>query len=658
MAPEILTDEQVVPTNSALKNKPRIRILVPEKVSPDGLSLLTSDFEVDSRPGLSPEQLIELIPLYHGLIVRSETKVTSAVLAAGKQLRVVARAGVGVDNIDVDAATTHGIIVVNSPAGNIVAAAEHTVALLLATARNIGRADRSFKEGKWERGKLVGVEVGRKTLGVVGLGKVGMNVARMCTGLGMKVAAFDPYASADLARQAGIELVPRLPDLLPAADFLTIHTPLLASTLDLLGEPEFRAMKPTARVLNVARGGVYNEAALLRALDEGWIAGAGIDVFTAEPPEEGTAAARLARHEKVVATPHLGASTVEAQENVSLDVCAQVREVLRGGLPTSAVNAPLILPEEYRALRPFVRLVEKMGALYTQHYVRDGSSGSGGGGAGGGAGGGGGGSSSRFELVYHGDLAAVSNTRPLFAALVRGLLSPVSDAGGRDVNLVNAALVARSKGIVVDEVHARSTTGSSADGDDSAAGAAASPTTYASLVTLRALDDKKIPHRYRVIEGYVSGSAVYISRLDRFRAAFEPDGTLLILHNYDEPGKIGGVGSVLGRYGINIRFMQVASLAQRVRGGSGSAADAETVGDGEELRRTDSAVAGVEADGSDGKGTGGGEGRGKGKGEREKVNGGDNEALMILGVDGEVTREVLDGLESVEGILRVSLVRL
>ncbi|KAK6846159.1 phosphoglycerate dehydrogenase [Apiospora arundinis] len=364
MAPTAIHDVRVA---TGSPGKPRI--LVPEKVSPDGLSMLASDFEVDLQPGLSAEELLKAIPSYHGLIVRSETKVTAKILAAGIKLRVVARAGVGVDNIDVDAATAQGIIVVNSPSGNIVAAAEHTVALLLATARNIGRADRSFKEGKWERSKLVGVEVGHKTLGIIGLGKVGMKVARMCVGLGMKVLAVDPYASSDLARQANVDLVASLADLLPMVDFLTIHTPLLASTLDLLGEEEFKQMKKTARVLNVARGGVYNEAALLKALEEGWIAGAGLDVFTKEPPEEGSVAAQLARHPKVVSTPHLGASTVEAQENVSLDVCGQVLLILKGGLPTSAVNAPLILPEEYRKLQPFVKLIEKMGGLYTQHYV-------------------------------------------------------------------------------------------------------------------------------------------------------------------------------------------------------------------------------------------------------------------------------------------------
>ena len=215
-----------------------------------------------------------------------------------------------------------------------------------ATARNVGQADGSLKAGKWERSKLVGVEVGRKTLGIIGLGKVGMKVARMAIGLGMKVLALDPYASPDIAKQAGVELVGTLQELLPVVDFLTIHTPLLASTLNLLGEGEFKTMKKTARVLNVARGGVFNEDALLTALDEGWIAGAGLDVFTSEPLKPDSTAARLAAHPKVVATPHLGASTVEAQENVSLDVCAQVLEILRGGLPTAAVNAPLILPEE------------------------------------------------------------------------------------------------------------------------------------------------------------------------------------------------------------------------------------------------------------------------------------------------------------------------
>ncbi|OAA70301.1 d-3-phosphoglycerate dehydrogenase [Cordyceps fumosorosea ARSEF 2679] len=251
-----------IPVNPAGEGGPssaagsRPRILVPEKVSPDGLALLTPHFDVDVRQGITPEELLTVIPTYQGLIVRSETKVTADVLRAGAALKVVARAGVGVDNIDVPAATARGVIVINSPAGNIVAAAEHTVALLLATARHVGRADRGVKDGRWERSQLVGVEVGRKTLGVVGLGKVGLHVARMAKGLGMTVVAVDPYANPDMARQAGVELLPGLREMLPAVDFLTIHTPLLATTADLVGEPELKMMRKTARVLNVARGGV------------------------------------------------------------------------------------------------------------------------------------------------------------------------------------------------------------------------------------------------------------------------------------------------------------------------------------------------------------------------------------------------------------------
>lgn len=570
---------------------PTPRILIPEKVSPDGLALLTeAGFHVDARPGLFPTDLLSLIPSYHALIVRSETRVTQQVLSAGTSLRVVARAGVGVDNIDVQAATSLGVIVVNSPAGNIVAAAEHTIALLLATARNVGKADAGVKAGKWERGGLVGVEVGHKKLGCIGLGKVGMKVARMAIGLGMKVVGLDPYMSADVARQNGVDTVGSLEELLPQVDFLTIHTPLLDSTRDFIGEAEFRSMKKTARVLNVARGGIYNEEALITALNEGWVAGAGIDVFTSEPPKPDTPAARLAAHPKVVATPHLGASTVEAQENVSLDVCTQVVEILRGGMPTAAVNAPLILPEEYRKLQPFVRLIERMGDLYTQHFNA------------GGKGGGG----RRFELQYHGELASVAHTRPLFSALVKGLTQSISDSGGRDVNIVNAPAIAKEKGIAISETHARET----------------KDLVYASLVTLRVLGGGS---GAQVIEGYVSGQSVYISRLGRFTANFVPEGTMVLLHNYDEPGKIGNVGVILGSHKVNINFMQVASLDD------GRALMAAT-----------------------------GEGNGKARHRNGNTSGSEaeNEALMILGVDGDVTKGVLEDLRKSEGILDVHLVRL
>ncbi|KAG4420033.1 hypothetical protein IFR04_006792 [Cadophora malorum] len=564
------------PCSSSSPSTPRPKILIPEKVSPDGLALLSPHFEIHQPKNLSAADLLAQIPTYDALIIRSETKVTAEVLAAATRLKVVARAGVGVDNVDVDAATSYGIIVVNSPSGNIVAAAEHTIALLMAVARNVPGGDRSLRNGGWERSKLVGTEVGGKTLGIIGLGKVGLKVARMGVGLGMKVVAMDPYASPEIAASASVKLVGSLGELLPIVDFLTIHTPLIASTLDLISVEEFNTMKKTAKILNVARGGVYNEQALFDALEAGTIAGAGLDVFTSEPPAPGSAAEALCRHPKVVATPHLGASTVEAQENVSMDVCAQVLSILQGGLPTSAVNAPLILPEEYRKLQPFVHLVEKMGGLYTQHYSRKGSgSGSVGG--------------KTFELVYEGELASISNTRPLFAALVKGLTSSISDSGGRDVNIVNASLIAKEKGIRINETHNRES----------------KDLVYASLVKLRTSGAEG-----QVIEGFVSGKGIYISRLDRFNTSFVPEGTLIVLHNYDEPGKIGGVGNILGRAGINIRFMSVAAL-------DGPA------------------------------------------GEVEEEKKGSNEALMILGIEGPaVGKEVESELRAQGGILDVSVVRL
>lgn len=574
MAPSANTD---VPSSES--SQPRI--LVPEKISPDGLALLTPHCDVDLKQGLSADEILSIIAGYEGLIVRSETKVTAEVLKAGRKLKVVARAGVGVDNIDVPAATAQGIIVVNSPSGNILAAAEHTITLLLATARNIGRADSTVKDGLWERSKLVGVEVGRKTLGIVGLGKVGLNVARMAKGLGMKVIAVDPYASPDMARQSGVELAADLKALLPVVDFLTIHTPLLATTMDLIGKAELAQMKKSARVLNVARGGVYNEAALLEALDQGIIAGAGLDVFTSEPPTPDSVARQLANHPKVVSTPHLGASTVEAQENVSLDVCTQVVEILRGGLPTSAVNAPIILPEEYQKLQPSVVLVEKMGSLYTQHFARNKDRMVGG---------------RKFELIYHGDLAGMPNTKPLLAALIKGLVSSFSETY---VNIVNAALIAKEKGITISETH---------DHDSK-------NQTYSNAVTLRSFPTVGSGgNSVQVIEGYASGRLLYISKLDRFTATFRPEGTMIILHNYDEPGKIGGVGTVLGSHGVNIRYMQVASLDPR---------------------------SGVSSPVTNSLG--------------EKAG---SEALMILGVDGHVGDAVMDGLRKSEGVLDVSLVTL
>ncbi|KAF2485437.1 D-isomer specific 2-hydroxyacid dehydrogenase [Neohortaea acidophila] len=577
---------------------PRPKVLVPEKVSQDGLQILQASLDVDEKTGLSADELRSIIGGYEALIVRSETKVTAALLEAGKKLRVVARAGVGVDNVDLDAATRLGIIVVNSPQGNINAAAEHTIALLMATARNVGNASLGIKNGKWERSKLVGVEVKGKTLSILGLGKVGLTVARAAGGLGMNLVAYDPYANPSLASGANVEMLSSMDELLEQADFLTIHTPMIASTKGIIGASELSKMKPTARILNVARGGIVDEEALLAALEGGSIGGAGIDVFTTEPPKEGDSAWKLIQHPKVTATPHLGASTVEAQENVSVDVCSQVVSILAGQLPRSAVNAPIILPEEYRTLQPFVTLLEKMGSLYTQHFSPASTAHR---------------MTTSFEVTYEGSLASTSNTKPLFASLIKGLVSPITSPDTMNINIVNAELVAKERGIRISESKSRDPVEQEG---------------YSASVTLRARLDPRSPSASRkadlidsrskarthkladqVITGYVSNNQPFISRLGRFHTNFVPSGTLLVCRNNDQPGKIGVVGGLLGRAGVNINFMSVAPI----------------------------------------------EHRSEDEGESQQ-NGMEHEALMILRVDKKVDEAVRKSLIGEEGVLEASVV--
>ena len=589
----------------------RPKVLCPEKLSPDGLALLRETIDVDERKGLTAEELIELIPAYDALLVRSETKVTAALLTAAKKLEVVARAGVGVDNVDVQAATKLGIIVVNSPSGNIQAAAEHTVALLLSMARNIPDACASLKAAKWERSRLVGVEVKGKTLGIIGLGKVGLIVARMARGLGMQVAAADPYASPSVAEAANVNLVASLGELLPMADFLTIHTPMLASTKGMLSHAEIAQMKKGARILNVARGGIVDEVALLAALESGHLAGAAIDVFTTEPPNKDpeSAAAKLIAHPKCVCTPHLGASTVEAQENVSIDVCEQVLQILAGELPRSAVNAPIILPADHKTLQPFVTLVEKMGSLYTQHFTSPKEQSG----------------RNTFDLTYEGEISSISSTKPLFAAFVKGLTSPISDAEGFNVNIVNAELVAKERGIFVNEQKSRDP----------------SSQAYSSLITVVARPPSRAPSLSRlgqqmdlnprrgedkqhIISGYCSDKSPFISRIDRFSTSFKAEGVLLICHNYDSPGKIGVVGDLLGKENVNINYMSVAPASYK-----NHEAHVPKIAQQQQRLRTPS-DAGTPQEST--------------------------EALMILGVDREVDGHVLKGLKDCGGVLSVSSV--
>jgi D-3-phosphoglycerate dehydrogenase len=398
----------------------------------------------------------------------------------------------------------------------------------------------------------------------------------------MTTVAYDPYANQSIATAQGVQLFASLPDALKLGDYITVHTPLMPATRGMISTKELSVVKPTAKILNVGRGGVIDETALLEALDQGKLGGAGLDVFTSEPPEAESSASKLVAHPHVVATPHLGASTKEAQENVSMDVCEQVIAILNGELPRSAVNAPIILPEEYRTLQPFVDLVERMGSLYSQHYGAATASGF----------------RTIFDLSYEGSLATLNTTKPLFAALVKGLVAPASQV---NVNVVNAELIAKERGFLINEQRSREHVEEEG---------------YASFVTLRARMARSSSHTRdaappsssqldeQVIQGYVSANAPYISRLDRFKTNFSAAGTLLICRNIDRAGKIGFVGGVLGKEGVNIKFMSVAPVD-------------------------------------------------KDEQSKHKLEG---EALMILGIDGPVSEATVKGLICDEGVLDASVV--
>jgi D-3-phosphoglycerate dehydrogenase len=513
--------------NASAPRGERPRVLVADPIAAEGVAYLRGFAEVDERHGQSAEALLEIMPRYDALVVRSETKVTAPLIAAGARLRIIARAGVGVDNIDVEAATRRGIVVVNSPLGNINAAAEHTVALLLTLARHIAPANASLRAGRWERARFVGAEVRGKTLGIVGLGKVGAEVARRAGdgGLGMRLIAADPYAAPETARKLNVELM-TLEELLPQADFLTIHTALTGGTRGLLGAEELALLKPAARIINCARGGIVDEAALLDALNAGKLAGAALDVLTKEPPGDDPTLHALIEHPLVVVTPHLGASTEEAQVSVALDVAEQIGEALRGGVARAAVNAPMILPETMRQLQPWMALVEKLGRLYTQLHP---------------------GPLRRAELGVSGEIAQY-DTRPLTAALIKGLLESVSEA---HVNLVNAPVLAREWGLELAE--SRTT----------------SHEQYANLVTLRVAPDgvegiygaegpASEPYE---LSATLAWGAERVVRVDQYATDFEPSGHILFCHNLDQPGMVGKVGTVLGAAGVNIGRMDVGPVA-------------------------------------------------------------------------------------------------
>ena len=483
------------------------RILVADPLAEDGLERLRKAGEVTIVNKLPEAELILRIPDYDALVVRSETRVTAPILDAGHRLRVVGRAGVGVDNIDVPAATRRGILVVNAPRGNIVAAAEHTIALLFALARWVPQADASVKRGEWTRAKFIGTEVRGKTLGVIGLGNVGSEVAKRAHGLEMDVIAYDPVVSVERAELFNVELV-SLDELLERADFVTVHVPLVDANRNLIGAPQLASMKPTARLVNTARGGIVDEAALYEALESGALAAAAADVFESEPPGEN----RLLTLSNFVATPHIAASTLEAQVSVAFDVAEEVAAVLAGDLPRFAVNAPALPPEELAYLRPFADLTERLAALHVQLFV---------------------GRVGAIELDFEGELAE-HDVNLLVAAAIKGVLQPFTE---ERINAVNARLIAANRGVKLVERRSRSRS------------------SYSSLVTLRVQQHE--------IAGTVLMDEPRVVRIDSFRVDLVPEGRFLVSRHSDQPGVVGRVGTILGEHDVNIASMQVGRDAPR-----------------------------------------------------------------------------------------------
>lgn len=493
----------------------RPRILIADPVAPEGIELLRSAGDVDVNTGLAPDALIDIIGNYDALVVRSETKVTRPVLEAATRMQVVGRAGVGVDNIDLDAATERGVIVVNAPQGNTVAAAEHTVALLMALARHVAQADASMRAGKWDRKTYIGTEIRGKTLGIIGLGKIGSEVARRAVAMEMRVLAHDPFVPVERVRALGVESAD-FEQLIMLSDFISVHPPLTAATQGIIGEAEMARMKDGVRLINVARGGIIDEAALAAAVASGKVGGAAIDVFTAEPPVDNP----LLGDPRIIVTPHLGASTAEAQERVAVDVAEQIVEVFGGKPARYAVNAPMLAPETLQVIQPYMAVAEMLGSVATQLVT---------------------GKLESIEIEYYGEIAEHDIT-PLRASVIRGLLRPISE---ENVNIVNANLVAQSRGWDIEE---RKRT---------------SHDTFLNLVHVKVgTSEAEVTVGGTVEHGHPN--IVIINGLDMDLVP-EHGTFLLACDNEDRPGMIGRVGTLLGGWDINIQSMQVGRRGRRGR---------------------------------------------------------------------------------------------
>ncbi len=483
-----------------------MKILVSDTISAKGLKVLEEKAAVDYRPGLPPQELLEIIGQYDALLVRSRTRVTAPVIEAAHKLKVIGRAGAGVDNIDLEKATEKGIVVINTPGANTISTAEHTMAMLTALARNIPAAHCSYKGGAFKREQFLGVELYHKTLGIVGLGRIGSEVARRARAMGMRLLAHDPYISAGRAESLGVELT-GLEELLRQADFITLHLPLVAATRHLIGEKEFALMKEGVRIINCARGGLIDEEALYRALVSGKVAGAALDVFEEEAPEKN----KLFSLENVIVTPHLGASTREAQENVALQAAEQVLKALHGELVTSAVNVPGISPEIMAEIKPYLPLPHLLGSFLMQLF---------------------GSPVEEVEIHYSGEIAS-KPVKPLTISCLIGMLQVIL---GEQVNYVNAPRIIESRGIRVKEICS---------------------STHKSYANHMALHVKSGEKSYTVAGTILNGNDIRIVQIGKHIIDVVPSRYMLVTTHYDRPGVVGRVGMLLGNENINIASMQV-----------------------------------------------------------------------------------------------------
>ena len=477
-------------------------ILAADGIAAEGLEILRENFNVEVRDKLSAEELLDIIPKFDALIVRSASKVTAEVLARAEKLKIIGRAGVGVDNIDVKAATERGIIVINSPDGNTIAATEHTFAMMLAVSRNIPQANKTIHDGGWDRKKFVGVELRNKILGVIGLGRIGAGVAKRAQAFQMNVVAYDPFVSADRAESLGVKLV-ALDELFKTADFITVHMPLTQETENMISLAQMKTMKPTVRLINCARGGIINESDLAVALREKIIAGAAIDVFTAEPLDKNSPLISLPN---IILTPHLGASTVEAQIGVSVDVARGIIDALNDKPVAAAVNMPHIPAHVLKKLTPYLDLAERLGRTVTALSKNPVAS---------------------VQVEVNGKIAD-GNTSLISTAVLKGILSA---AHLDHVNLVNANILAQERGIRLSEI-------SSSDAGD-----------FANTVTVTANENS--------VTGTLFGSEGRIVVINKFRVDVDPHARILICPHINRPGVIGEVGTILAEFDINISSMQV-----------------------------------------------------------------------------------------------------